>query len=123
MLEGKRNRHLDNLIYTLIHKVVPYFKAKHHCQQFGFEGPNWELQRRTEIQAHALTIAIEDIAELTESQLYSVQLQSDPKCTYSVDIDTYTCDCDGFPMVLFCKHLCAVQTHYLETVDIRPFTS
>ena len=119
MLEGKQNRRL----YMLIHKVGPYFKAKHNRQQFWFEGPALELQRRTEIQACALTIAIEDITELTEGQLYSVRSQSNPKCTYSVDIDTYTCDCDGFPMVSFCKHLCAVQTHYLETVDIQPFTS
>jgi hypothetical protein len=92
ILQGKWNRRLDNLIYTLVHKVVPYFKAKHHRQQFGFEGPNLELQQRKEIEARALTITIDNIAELTKGQLYSVRSQSDLKCTYSVDIDTYTCD-------------------------------
>ncbi|KIJ96417.1 hypothetical protein K443DRAFT_134155 [Laccaria amethystina LaAM-08-1] len=42
-MEGKRNRCLNHLIYVLIEKAIPYFRARHHRQLLGFEGPDLEI--------------------------------------------------------------------------------
>ena len=120
MLEGKRNRRLDHLIYVLVCKTIPYFIAKHRRQHFGFEGPDLELKRRQEIEIRARAITADTIEEEVEGCMFTVRSQTDPKCHYIVDLEVYTCDCDGFPLISFCKHLCAVQTLYPEYVDIRP---
>src|ERR1700729_309280 len=31
---------------------------------------------------------------------------------YHVNIDTYTCDCDSFSLISFCKHIGAVQNYF-----------
>ncbi|KAF8201881.1 hypothetical protein K438DRAFT_1758150 [Mycena galopus ATCC 62051] len=36
---------------------------------------------------------------------------------YEVDLDTYTCQCNDFPLISFCKHLCGVQCFF---PDINP---
>lgn len=41
MLEGKRNRRMDNLIYVILHKVIPHFRAKHRRQQLASKGLTW----------------------------------------------------------------------------------
>ncbi|KAJ7572383.1 hypothetical protein C8J56DRAFT_747566, partial [Mycena floridula] len=48
-LEGKRNRHVDHLLHVLIDKVVPYYIARRHRQDCGFEGPNLEVKKRHEV--------------------------------------------------------------------------
>ena len=68
MLEGKRNRRMDNLIYVLLHKVIPHFRAKHRCQQFGFEGPDLEVQCRNEAETNARTFTLDDIKVLVDGQ-------------------------------------------------------
>lgn len=117
MLEGKRNRHLDHLIFTLIEKVVPYFQSRHWRQQFGFEGPDLEMKRRMEINERAMLIPIDDIEE-SESQTFRVHSQTDRTRWYTVDLETYTCDssCESFPVIMFCKHIAAVQLHFEEAI-------
>lgn len=39
--------------------------------------------------------------------------------TYSVDVDNYTCDCESYPLVSYCKHLAAVQIHFFEDFDVQ----
>lgn len=40
-----------------------------------------------------------------------------------MDIDSYSCDCDSYPLINFCKHLSAVQQHFPQTVTLVPFPS
>ena len=94
MLEGKRNRRMDNRIYVLLHKVIPHFRAKHRRQQFGFKGPDLEVQHRGR---NNLTQA--------ENTLW---------------ISTTG---DAYPSISYCKHICAIQLLFPESVESRPFTS
>ncbi|KAJ7248917.1 hypothetical protein C8J57DRAFT_978585, partial [Mycena rebaudengoi] len=48
-LEGKRNRRVDHLLHVLLNKAIPYFIARHRRQEFGFEGPDLEVKRRSEV--------------------------------------------------------------------------
>ena len=123
MLEGKCNHRIDNLIYVLLHKVILHFWAKHRRQQFGFEGPGLEVQHRNKAETNARTFTHDNIEELIEGQSYLVQSQSDPNHKYRVDIDNYTCDCDGYPSISYCKHICAVQLLFPESIKPRPFVS
>ncbi|KAJ7495269.1 hypothetical protein FB451DRAFT_1478562, partial [Mycena latifolia] len=40
--------------------------------------------------------------------------KSDPAKVYEVDIETYTCTCLDYPLISFCKHICAVQDLFEE---------
>lgn len=122
-LEGKRNRRLDHLIHVLVNNVVPYFKAKHHRQRWGFEGPDLELKHRREIEVRAETISANDIEEVNEQGQYSVCSQSIPGHKYTVDINEYTCDCFSYPLISYCKHLAAVQCHHGEDVEVHSLTA
>lgn len=123
MLEGKRNCRMDNLIYVLLHKVIPHFHVKHRRQQFGFKGPDLEVQRRNEAETNARTFTLDNIKVLVDGQSYLVHSQSDPSRKYIVDIDNYTCKCDVYPSISYCKHICAIQLLFPESVESRPFTS
>jgi hypothetical protein len=124
-LEGKRNRRLDHLLHTLVCKAVPHLIARDRCQEFGFEGPDLEVKRRLEIQALAHKIESDQITpiENTNQNEFYVRSQSNPTQQYRVDIDIYTCDCSDFPHISFCKHICAVQYHFPEQVELRPLAT
>ena len=123
MLEGKHNHRIDNLIYVLLHKVIPHFPAKHRYQQFGFEGPDLGVQHWNKAETNACTFTHDNIEELVEGQSYLVQSQSDPNHKYCVDIDNHTCDCDGYPSISYCKYICAVQLLFPESIEPQPFVS
>ncbi|KAJ3793444.1 hypothetical protein GGU11DRAFT_659314, partial [Lentinula aff. detonsa] len=53
LLEGKRNRRADHLIYILVEKAIPYFQRRHRRQVAGFEGPDLELRRRIKVTERA----------------------------------------------------------------------
>ena len=123
MLEGKHNHRMDNLIWVLLHKVIPHFHAKHQCQQFGFEGPNLEIQCQNEAETNTHTFTLDDIKILVEGQYYLVHSQSDLTHRYNIDIDNYTCECDVYLSISYCKHICAVQLLFTESLQPCPFTS
>ena len=56
-LEGKHNHHLKNhlnhLLYVLIHNVIPFFIAKHSCEDLGFEGLDLKVMSHQKIEANA----------------------------------------------------------------------
>lgn len=97
MLEGKCNHRMDNLIWTLTNRVIPYYRAKHHCQQFGFEGPNLELQWQKNIEATSHFIKIDNVEEVIQGSHYTVRSQLHPDKHYNVNMDSYTCNCKYFP--------------------------
>ncbi|KAF8177955.1 hypothetical protein K438DRAFT_2180632 [Mycena galopus ATCC 62051] len=55
---------------------------------------------------------------------YLVPSEADPSKFYEVDLDAYTCQCLNYPLIRFCKHLCAVQELFDEPgvlpAGIRP---
>ena len=62
ILGGKAEQtHGPPHICVLVNDVVSYFKAKHSRQQWGFEGPDLEMKRHSEIMTIAKTILFEDI--------------------------------------------------------------
>ncbi|KAJ6529259.1 hypothetical protein B0H19DRAFT_872253, partial [Mycena capillaripes] len=52
-LEGKRNRRVDHFLHVLINRAIPHFIGKHRRQDFGFEGPDFEVKRRMEVESRA----------------------------------------------------------------------
>lgn len=125
-LEGKRNRRMDHLIHTLVHDVVPFYKAKHSRQEWGFEGLDLEMKRRKEIEVAAAKIpfdAITDFEDDDEPGQFTVQSQKKPNHVYFIDVDAYTCDCESYPLISYCKHLAAVQLHIYENIEIKPMGS
>ena len=42
---------------------------------------------------------------------------------YQVDLDSYDCTCISFPIIRFCKHICAVQKQFPETVKLIPHSA
>lgn len=121
-LEGKHNRPLDHLISILLTKVVPYFVARHRNQQFGFQGPDLEVQYRMDTHSRSLTIPLTAIEEVIPSHIYLVYLHSNPSCQYNVNIEAYTCECAAFPLTSFCKHFAAVQLQFPDDQE-HPFVS
>ena len=82
-----------------------------------------EHKWREEIEACAKSILADAVEEEVEGTTFRVPLQTDSTCFYTVDLETYTCDCDGFPVISFCKHLCAVQHLFPETLIIQSLSS
>ena len=66
-------------------------------------------------------IPTDAVKEEVEGKIYSIRSQTNSQRTYTVNIELYECDCDSFPVIQFCKHLCAVQSLYLEC-DFPPST-
>ncbi|KAF5342493.1 hypothetical protein D9611_001694 [Ephemerocybe angulata] len=123
-MQGKRNRRLDHLIHLLVKEVIAYFLHKHRSQEFGFSGPDLEVQETRRIQAISQTIPATDIEESDENDdIFHVKSQSSPGIVYRVDLDTYECECPSFSKVLLCKHIFAVQTHFSEVYDHIPCSS
>ncbi|KAJ7618345.1 hypothetical protein DFH06DRAFT_1342620 [Mycena polygramma] len=111
---GKRNRRLDHLLHTLLKEVLAYYALKQRRQEVGFEGPDIEVKKRKDIIERSKTYTKADVQQVSDTK-YSVRSKSDPSKQYEVDLDTYTCTCLDYPLISFCKHLCAVQTLFEET--------
>jgi len=104
---------------------VPHLIARDRRQEFGFDGPDLEMKRRLEIQASAHKIESDQITpiENTNQNEYYVCSQSNPTQQYRINIDVYTCNCGDFPRISFCKHICVVQYHFPEQVELRPLAT
>ncbi|KAJ7846440.1 hypothetical protein B0H14DRAFT_2280555, partial [Mycena olivaceomarginata] len=121
-LQGKRNRHMDHLISTLVNDVLPYYALKQRRQDLGFEGINIEVRKRQDILKRSEVYVAADI-EPTEDTRYLVRSKSNLSQSYLVDISTYTCTCLDFPLISFCKHIAAVQRLFNEIVHTVAFGS
>ncbi|KAJ7867319.1 hypothetical protein B0H13DRAFT_2351978 [Mycena leptocephala] len=103
-LHGKRNRRMDHLLNTLLN------------DDLGFEGIDIEVKKRQDIVKKSKEHVPADIEHI-ESGKYVVRSKSDPSRTYEVDVSTYTCTCLDFPLICFCRHICAVQTLFEEKLS------
>jgi hypothetical protein len=119
-LEGKRNRRLDHLIHALCEIAIPHFIARHHRQAMGFEGPDLAFKHRMGVISRAVSIPHSAIQLDPETSKYVVRSQSDPDIFYEVDLDAYDCTCLSFPLIRFCKHICAFQNHFPEAETSVP---
>ncbi|KAJ7282530.1 hypothetical protein C8J57DRAFT_1554562 [Mycena rebaudengoi] len=122
----KRNRRLDHLLHTLLNDVLPYYALKQRRQELGFEGPDLEVKKRKDIIKRSKVYVKDDIQQISDSK-YLVPSQSNPSKLYEVNLDAYTCQCLDYPLISYCKHLCAVQELFDEpgspSDDIHPLPS
>ncbi|KAJ6570995.1 hypothetical protein DFH09DRAFT_916772, partial [Mycena vulgaris] len=122
-LEGKRNRRLDHLIHVLCDVAIPHFIARHRRQKMGFEGPDLALKHRIKVTERAESISKDDIQYDPDTGQFIVRSQADHEVFYKVDIDAYDCTCLSFPLIRFCKHICAAQRHFPEKATEVPVSS
>ncbi|KAF7372489.1 hypothetical protein MVEN_00110600 [Mycena venus] len=100
---------------TLLNEVLPYYALKQRRQDLGFEGPDLEVKKRKDILEWSQAYIKSDIMQVGDSgSKFLVRSKSDPSRVYEVDIDTYTCTCIDYPLICFCKHICAVQRLFDE---------
>ncbi|KAJ7241759.1 hypothetical protein C8J57DRAFT_1084823 [Mycena rebaudengoi] len=103
---------------TLLNDVLPYYALKQRRQDLGFEGPDLEVEKRKNIMKQSQVYVKSDITQVSDcGTKFLVPSKSDPSRVYEVDIDTYTCTCLDYPLICFCKHICAVQTFFDEPRD------
>jgi hypothetical protein len=79
-----------------------------------------EDKRWSDIEVQALTIPKTDIQEAEEG-CYRVRSQSNAEIWFIVDLVACHCNCPGFPLISFCKHVAAIQKHFPETLSLVPF--
>jgi hypothetical protein len=108
-LDGKRNRRLDDLIYVLIHDLLPEIEDRYERQTIGMHGDNLGEEREQDIRARAPEIPRAHIQQV-EPERFLVRSSNQEKF-YSIHSVLNECNCEDFPRVKFCKHLAAVQ-HY-----------
>ena len=63
------------------------------------------------VLASANCISIDSIRCVNDTQ-FRIELQSNLRRFYLVDIQRQICNCLDFPRLWFCKHLCAVKIQY-----------
>ena len=72
-----------------------------------------KVQAQQEIDQHARDIPEENIKQRETDGSFRVQSQTNLEVQYTVDLETYMCNCPGYPLINFCKHLSAVQHHFM----------
>ena len=116
-LEGKRNRHVDHLIHTLVMEFLPDLKLRHKRQELGMDGPNLVEKRWRQILKHAPETPLMKIQKIDYSH-FDVQSSNSTKL-YQIDLITTTCNCSDFPYISLCKHIAAV-VHFFGGADLGP---
>ena len=69
------------------------------------------MQQQEKMQACAATFTLDNVVVVTPSHLYLVCSQFHPKHQHTVDVETYTCDCESFPLIYCCGF--GVKKHQL----------
>jgi hypothetical protein len=86
---------------------------KQRRQELGFEGPDLEVRKRKDIIKRSKVYTKKMIQQVSDAK-YLVPSEADPTKFYEADLDAYTCQCLDYPLICFCKHLCAVQELFDE---------
>src|SRR6267142_1162524 len=110
-LDGKRNCHIDYILYTLVVHMNQYYLNRHERQIVGFEGLDLAGGRWWDIIASAQTISRDSVLQFNCTQFH-VASQSRPGALYSIDLNLTTCNCQDFPRIRFCKHIAAIHLHF-----------
>ena len=106
-LDGKRNRHADHLIHTLVVDLLPYHENHHNSQELGFSGSNLAQKRRKELLARTPEMNADSICSAGDDRYY-VQSATEPSHTYLVELGKQSCNCVDWPRVQLCKHVTSV---------------
>jgi hypothetical protein len=85
------------------------YEHDHQKQGLGFSGDNLTQKHKKDILARAPSISRNSIIPLGNTKFHVVS-QSNSEWKYVVDTQAAICNCPGFPRILLCKHLVAVQT-------------
>ncbi|CAK5284824.1 unnamed protein product [Mycena citricolor] len=67
----------------------------------------------------AVQIKDDQILEVESDTTFLVHSQSTPDKSYTVNLEHYTCTCPSFPLIPFCKHICAVELKFPDVVVPR----
>jgi hypothetical protein len=79
-----------------------------------------ELQRWKAIEIAAKNITQSDIEKADDGN-YHVRSCTNSENWYDVDLHASHCTCPSYPLISFCKHLAAVQTHFSEACTLVRF--
>jgi hypothetical protein len=110
-LEGKHNRRIDHVIWTLVNEMVPHFEARHERQMIGVEGDDLVEWRWQEILECAEAITLDSIQPFDNIQFHVASI-SRPGEFYTIDLARQMCDCKDFHRIDFCKHIAAIYLHF-----------
>src|SRR5882672_7961544 len=110
-LDGKRNRCIDHILYTLVVYMNQYYLNQHGRQIIRFEGLDLTGGWWQEIIASARTISWDSVLQFNCTHFH-IASQSCPGALYSIDLNLTTCDCQDFPRIQFCKHIAAIHLHF-----------
>jgi hypothetical protein len=118
-LDGKRNCHLDHIVFTLVKSADPYYQFRHERQEAGLDGLNLEKSHQKDIEDMAKTITRDLIESFDDSQFH-VASQTKLGHFYSINLAPPKCNCPDFPHIRFCKHIGAVYFHFphLRPADV-----
>ena len=125
-LEGKHNRHVDHLIYTLVMVMLPSYENCHNRQKLGFDSPDLANKWHTEILTCTLELQVKSICNLGDDQ-FSVQSVTHSTHTYSMELRAQSCNCPDWPRVQLCKHIAAIAHYFsgnqqivLKSIEPKP---
>ena len=110
-LDGKRNHHLDHIVFTLVKSADPYYRFRHERQEAGLDGLNLEKSHKRDIEETAKTITRDSIESFDDSQFH-VASQTKLGHFYSINLGPPKCSCPDFPRIQFCKHIGAIYFHF-----------
>jgi hypothetical protein len=118
-LDGKCNRRLDHIIFTLVKSVDPYYWFRHERQEASLDGLNLEKSHQKDIEDTAKTITRDSI-ELFDDSQFHVASQTKLGHFYSINLTPPKCNCPDFLRIRFCKHIGAVYFHFphLRPADV-----
>ncbi|VDC03482.1 unnamed protein product [Peniophora sp. CBMAI 1063] len=108
-LGGKRNRRVDDLLYTLTGDVLKYYVRRERRQIAGMEGDSLEQKEHKKIVALSKEVTAAHIVHCAGS-VYTVRSLTTAGVNYRVNLTAATCTCPSFPAVRLCKHLYALQS-------------
>src|SRR5229473_5962469 len=116
-LEGKRNRRVDHLVYTLVVEFISDLEMHHKRQELGMHGGDLAEQRRQQILRRAPETPLTQIRKIDDLH-FEVQSSNSNKF-HLINLVTTTCSCSDFPHIRLCKHIAAV-VHFFGGVDPGP---
>src|SRR6266850_1103799 len=110
-LDGKWNRRIDHILYTLVVHMNQYYLNRHERQIVRFEGLDLAGGQWRDIITSTRTISWDSVLQFNRTQFH-VASQSRPGALYSIDLNLTTCDCQDFLRIWFCKHIAAIHLHF-----------
>src|SRR5229473_6334682 len=116
-LEGKRNRHVDHLVHTLVVEFISDLEMRHKRQELGMHSGDLAEQHHQQILRRAPETPLTQIRKI-DNLHFEVQSSNSNKF-HHINLVTTTCSCSDFPHIQLCKHITTV-VHFFGGVDLRP---